>query len=145
MDFTQAIRSCFSNYITFQGRASRSEFWYFALFATVGGFVIGVLESLTFGLSLVGTGFLRSLFSLAVFVPLLAVEVRRLHDLDRSGWWWWLSVIPIVGWIILLFWWASKGTDGDNNYGHDPLGGWADSDETSYVHKSSTPKVNRDD
>ncbi len=145
MDFTQAVRSCFLNYITFQGRAQRSEFWYFALFSLLGSIAISVLESLTAGISLVETGVLEGLFSLAVLLPSLAVSVRRLHDLDRTGWWWWLWLIPIVGWIILLIWMVKKGTYGDNAYGTDPLNGWIDDDDSGATHTSSIPKINRDD
>ena len=65
-----------------------------------------------------------SLFILLLdyFLPTLAVQVRRLHDLDRSGWWILISLIPLVGAIILLVWACSKGTEGENRFGSDPLG-----------------------
>jgi uncharacterized membrane protein YhaH (DUF805 family) len=145
MDFTQAIRSCFSQYATFQGRSPRSEFWYFALFTTSASIVIRILDALTFGFNPVGPGVLDGLFSLAVFLPTIAVSVRRLHDIDRSGWWWWLWLIPIIGWIVLLIWMITVGNERENSHGPDPLGGWVEPGEATYTHKSSIPTVTRDD
>jgi Protein of unknown function (DUF805) len=54
-------------------------------------------------------------------LPGIAVSIRRLHDLDRTGWWILLALIPLIGWIILLIWYISKGTDGPNRFGPDPL------------------------
>jgi uncharacterized membrane protein YhaH (DUF805 family) len=68
-----------------------------------------------------GVYLISSLFGLAVFLPGLAVAIRRLHDLDRTGWWILLSLIPIVGWIILIIWDCTKGTNGPNRFGPDPL------------------------
>ena len=65
---------------------------------------------------------LTGIFSLLVFLPSLSVAVRRLHDTDRSGWWWWLLLIPLVGFIVLIVFWASIGTRGPNRFGADPLG-----------------------
>jgi uncharacterized membrane protein YhaH (DUF805 family) len=57
-----------------------------------------------------------------VFLPSISVTVRRLHDTDHSGWWWWIGLIPLVGIIVLIVWWATPGTRGPNKYGEDPLG-----------------------
>ncbi len=84
--FGEAISVCFSKYVGFSGRASRSEFWFWALFTLIAGFITGLLDGLFFG----GMGEispLNSLFSLATFLPGLAVGFRRLHDTGRSGWW----------------------------------------------------------
>jgi len=145
MKFSQAVQSCFSNYITFQGRAPRSELWFFALFTIVVGIAISVLEAITFGVSLAAPGMLTGIFDLIVFLPSIAVSVRRLHDLDRSGWWWWLWLIPIIGWIVLLVWMVTVGNEGENSHGPDPLGGRAEPDEVNYTHRSSIPTVTRDD
>lgn len=81
MDFTQAVQSGFKNYVNFQGRACRSEYWYFVLFILLGGIVTGIIDksgnSHTF----------RSLFDLVTLLPALSVAVRRMHDINRSGWW----------------------------------------------------------
>jgi uncharacterized membrane protein YhaH (DUF805 family) len=119
MGFGQAISSGFSNYVNFAGRACRSEYWYWILFYFIGYVVTGLID-LAIGYQ-VTTG----LFGLAILLPSLAVTVRRLHDLDRTGWWIFLSLIPIIGWIILLIWYCTKGTEGPNRFGPDPLGGIA--------------------
>jgi uncharacterized membrane protein YhaH (DUF805 family) len=117
MNFGQAIASGFSNYVNFSGRACRSEYWYWALFVFLADLVALIIDWV------LGVYFISSLFGLAVFLPGLAVAIRRLHDLDRTGWWILLSLIPIVGWIILIIWDCTKGTNGPNRFGPDPLAG----------------------
>jgi uncharacterized membrane protein YhaH (DUF805 family) len=103
-----AISACFSNYATFSGRASRSEFWWFNLFATLmcwGASVVGNLQGITTGSDLVAV-WLPNLVSLAFTLPLLAVGSRRLHDIGKSGWWQ-LLALTIVGLIPLIIWFAT--------------------------------------
>jgi uncharacterized membrane protein YhaH (DUF805 family) len=120
MGFGQAISAGFSNYVNFSDRASRSEFWYWVLFIFVAVVVTVIIDRVLFE-----RGILTGLFYLAVLIPNLSIQIRRLHDLDRTGWWWFLGLIPIVGGIILLIWYCTKGTDGQNRFGPDPLGGLA--------------------
>ncbi len=119
MSFMAAINSCFSQYAGFQGRAVRSEYWYFALFYFLVYLALAVVLG-TIG-AIIGTQFLRTIavviFELAMLLPILAVSVRRLHDLDKSGWWICLSFIPLVGGIILLVWFCTPGTRGPNRFG----------------------------
>lgn len=89
----QAVKTCFSKYVDFEGRASRAEFWWWFLFT--------VLTSLL--ISAVAPG-LVGLFSLATLLPSLAVGARRLHDTNRSAWFLLLWWVPIVGWIVLIIW-----------------------------------------
>jgi uncharacterized membrane protein YhaH (DUF805 family) len=117
MTFTQAIKSGFSNYVNFTGRSARSEFWYWALFATLIGTAINIVD---YGLGS-GSGLLGELWGLATFLPGLAVGARRLHDTDRSGFWLFLVLLPLIGLIVLIVWWCMKGTSGSNQYGPDPL------------------------
>lgn len=83
--FGEAINICLNKYVDFKGRASRSEYWYFVLFTFILGFVTGLLDGLLFPGNAVSP--LNSLVSLALFLPGLAVAMRRLHDTNRSGWW----------------------------------------------------------
>lgn len=117
------------NYANFSGRARRKEFWYFILMEFLIGivlFVIAMLSSEEFGED--SAAFTASIiiffgFLLAVFIPHLAVVVRRLHDTGKSGWWWLLGVIPLVsyiGGIILLVYYCTDGDRGSNKYGADP-------------------------
>lgn len=119
--FTSAISICLTQYFQFSGRAPRSEYWYFVLFTCVVSIVANILDLVIFGIG--GVNILSLLCNLALFLPGLAVWVRRLHDTDRSGWWWLLALVPIIGWIILLVWNCTRGTQGPNRYGPDPLGG----------------------
>ncbi|WP_114965748.1 DUF805 domain-containing protein [Alkalilacustris brevis] len=115
MDFPTAIRTCFNKYVDFTGRAARSEFWYFVLFAILGNIAMGLFDRV------IGMAILGTLFGLAILLPGIAVSVRRLHDLGRSGWWYLLVFIPVIGWLVLLFWYVQPGTSGANEYGPDPL------------------------
>jgi uncharacterized membrane protein YhaH (DUF805 family) len=93
MTFVESIKTCFSKYADFEGRASRPEFWWWVLFVVVGSGVIGFVSHM-----------LSGLFSLAVLLPGIAVTARRLHDTDRSGWLQLIGLIPLIGWIILIVW-----------------------------------------
>ena len=84
--------------------------------------IINLGVSLFDGLESILYGWILLIVGLGLFLPTLAVQVRRLHDLDRSGWWILISLIPLVGAIILLVWACTKGTDGENRFGSDPLG-----------------------
>lgn len=93
MTFTDAIDSCFRKYATFKGRASRSEYWWWAVFVLVGTIATAVIhERLSAG------------FTVVTFLPYLAVTTRRLHDTDRSGWWQLISIVPLLGIILLIIW-----------------------------------------
>lgn len=112
--FGSSISICFAKYATFAGRAPRAEFWYFSLLQIIINIALNVLEAAT------GTGafiVISSLFSLAVLIPNLAVAARRLHDIDRSGWWLLIGLIPLIGWIVLIVWYCTKGTRGPNRFG----------------------------
>ena len=112
MNFGEAIASGFRNYVTFSGRASRSEFWYWTLFAILVAIASGIIDR-----ALIESeyGLLQPLTSLALLLPGLAVAARRLHDLNQSAWWLLLYVF-----ILGAFFW--KGTTGPNRFGPDPLG-----------------------
>jgi len=116
MTFTQAIKSGFSNYVNFSGRAARSEFWYWTLFTVL---ISIVVDAYDYGMGS-GSGLLGQLWGLATFLPGLAVGVRRLHDTDRSGFWMFL-LLAVVGIFVLIVFWCFKGTSGNNQYGPDPL------------------------
>jgi uncharacterized membrane protein YhaH (DUF805 family) len=111
MSFAEAVSAVFSKYATFSGRARRSEFWWFALFSFIANIVAAMIDG-ALGLHLV-----QPLYSLGVLLPSLAVGARRLHDIGRSGWWMLIVVIPLVGWIIAIIWYAKEGTPGTNEYG----------------------------
>lgn len=119
MNFGQAIGSGFKNYVGFEGRACRSEYWFWILFVFIFIIVTGILDSVLFPDN--PAGLIGALFSLGVFLPNLAIGVRRLHDIDKSGWWLLIGFIPIVGWIILIVWAIKRGDEASNRFGADPL------------------------
>ena len=117
-------KAVFKNYANFQGRARRAEYWYFSLFnfLVIIPFyfiaIMGVLKGSS-GLSILGTT-IYVLFALGTMVPGIAACVRRLHDLNKSGWNYFICLIPIIGGIILLVWFFTDGNRFTNNYGEDP-------------------------
>ncbi len=134
MGFTEAVRTVLTKkYATFSGRASRSEYWWFQLFYWIALVVVGIL---TVALAAVFDANETSLFIfipigllvLALLLPVIALQVRRFHDRDMSGWWYLGAVIvgnvPFVGilvWIAVFVISCLKGTDGPNRFGPDPL------------------------
>ena len=105
---------CLKHYVDFNGRAPRAEFWYFVLF----NFIIALVVS---GIGYaIGLDKLGSLYSLLVLLPALAVSVRRLHDTGKSGLFVLLGLIPLVGALILIYFYAQASQPGDNQYGDNP-------------------------
>jgi len=109
------------NYIVFDGRARRKEYWFFYLFYFIFVIALGFIDAITGSYSInVGLGLLSGIFVLAMILPGIAVCVRRLHDTDRSGWWILIGFVPIIGGIWLLVLMVLDGTSGQNQYGSDP-------------------------
>src|SRR5919206_5279017 len=124
MSFQDAVRICLRRkYGDFNGRARRSEYWFFILFTAIAGAVGGALDAIfrirsgAYG----GTGPIQGLIQLALLIPTLAAGARRLHDTGRSGWWQLIGVIPIVGWIVLIVFFVQD-SHPDNQYGPNPKG-----------------------
>lgn len=102
-------------YAVFNGRARRKEFWMFALF----NFIVAlILSSIDYVLG--ATSIIYSIYILAIMIPSIAVLVRRLHDIGKSGWWYFIVFIPIVGaiWMVILL--CKEGQSGENTYGVSP-------------------------
>ena len=120
MGFFEAVRSVFSKYFEFSGRALRSEYWYFMLFSILFGIVVGILDVVFFS-SFMGEGPLSLILTLAFLFPSITVAARRLHDSGRSGWWQllWLTVIGIL---VVLYWLIKKGDQAGNKFGMPPIG-----------------------
>ena len=107
----------FRQYADFKGRAQRKEYWMFALF----NLVIMIVLTLVGGGGEGGLGdVLSGIYSLAVLVPSVAVTVRRLHDIGKSGWWMLITLIPLVGPLIMLFFMVKDSQPGTNEYGPNP-------------------------
>jgi uncharacterized membrane protein YhaH (DUF805 family) len=122
MTFQDAVRTVLTQkYADFSGRARRSEYWFWVLFYLIVQAIASIIDNILGTRNSSGTGLVTSIASLALLVPWLAVSARRLHDTGRSGWWTLLWIIPIVGWIILIVWWAQD-SQGENKYGPSPKG-----------------------
>ena len=103
-------------YVVFDGRAGRPEFWWFALCNAIVYAVLYIIGGIVIGSSGVALAYL---YDLAVLLPSIGVGIRRLHDTDKSGWWLLLSFVPVVGWIILIVFYASTGSAGPNRFGSE--------------------------
>ncbi len=115
MDFQTAVKTVLSKYAHFQGRAIRSEYWFWILFCIIGNAIFRLLDSVLFA-NMQGQP-ISWLFALATLLPTIAVAARRLHDQDRSGWWLLLAMIPLIGQLIVIYWLIQPGTDGPNQFG----------------------------
>ncbi|HEV3379835.1 MAG TPA: DUF805 domain-containing protein [Trebonia sp.] len=109
--FGEAISQAFKNIFTFNGRASRSAFWWFTLFA----FIIAVVLDIIGAVSKVTA--LPYIIEVVIAIVTIGLQVRRLHDTNRSGFWWFIGLIPIVGGIVLLVFDCLPGTPGPNRFG----------------------------
>jgi uncharacterized membrane protein YhaH (DUF805 family) len=109
------LRVVKDNYANFKGRARRKEYWMFFLFNMLFVFVAAIIDYIlgTFPLIYV-------IYVLAVIIPSLAVFIRRLHDIGKSGWWFFIGLIPIIGVIWLLVLLFTDGNPGENSYGPSP-------------------------
>ena len=135
MGFQEAVGSCFRKYATFTGRAPRSEFWWFWVFTILVEIAAVVVSGMLLGGSIteVGSssmggwfifasgGWLPGLVHLALILPSLAVAVRRLHDVGRSGWWLLIMFVPLFGLLLLLFWWVQPSEREANRFGPPPV------------------------
>ena len=107
-------------YTVFEGRARRMEYWMFILFNLIIAMVLSILDRVIFSTPMEGVGPLYIVYMLAVLLPSIAVLIRRLHDIGKSGWWFFIALIPIVGAIWLLVLLLTEGQKGDNEYGSNP-------------------------
>ena len=108
-------------YAVFSGRSRRKEFWMFVLFTFIVEIVLAIIDAIigTYNTA-IGIGLLSGLFYLAILVPFIALNTRRLHDIGKSGWFQLLFIIPIVGFILWIIWMVRDSDDGVNKYGPSP-------------------------
>ena len=108
MNFVDAVKSGFTQYVGFSGRARRSEYWWWVLVVLLASIVTQMISQK-----------LGGIFSLAVLLPGIAVGARRLHDIGKSGWWQLISLIPLLGWLVLIYWMVQP-SEGPNQFGSAP-------------------------
>ena len=121
MGMQEAVRTVFGKYAVFSGRAKRAEYWWFGLFVVLVGVVLSVVEGGMFRGHMGQYGLLSGLWNLVTLLPSLAVAVRPMHDTGRSGWWLLIVLIPVIGALVVLYWFVQRGTVGANDYGADPV------------------------
>jgi len=117
MNIQTAVKTCFSKYATFSGRASRSEYWFFYLFTIIASIVTWVIDTMLLGYSAEDTGAISLIFQIIIILPSIAVGARRLHDIGKSGWWQ-LLILTLIGIILLIVWFATIGSSKKNKYGN---------------------------
>ena len=116
-------------YAKFDGRASRSEFWYFTLFYLILSIILGSIDTFVIN-PMLGVdptrvsqgGFLQMIVALGLLIPSIAIAIRRLHDTGKSGWWLLIALIPIVGALVLLYFYILDSQRGINRFGMNPKG-----------------------
>ena len=109
-------------YAVFSGRSQRAEYWYFFLFNLIISMVLGIISGIIGAVIGDDLGIIIILYNLAIFIPSIAVGVRRLHDVGKSGWMLLISLIPLIGAIWLLVLMVTDSNPGDNKYGPNPKG-----------------------
>ena len=116
MDFQTSVKTCFKKYADFSGRALRSEFWWFVLFAILGGIITTIIDIMILGYSVESYGPVNIIFTVVLILPGIAVTARRLHDINKSGWWQ-LIELTIIGILLIIIWNATEGEKKKNIYG----------------------------
>lgn len=104
-------------YADFEGRSSRKQYWMFTLYYFIIAIVVGIIGGI------INFEFLGTVLSLALLLPSIGMSFRRLHDINKSAWWLLISFVPLLGWLVLIYFAVQPGDKGDNQYGKDPLAG----------------------
>jgi uncharacterized membrane protein YhaH (DUF805 family) len=112
VDIAEAVRRAFSNFANFSGRANRGEFWWFVVANIVANVILTVVDS-----TILGFPILSLIWALVALIPGLSLSVRRLHDVDKSGWNILWGLVPVVGIVLLLIWYAKQGEPRPNRFG----------------------------
>lgn len=125
MDFATAVRHVLkNNFANFQGRARRSEYWWFVLatliFNVISQVLMGAVAATGSGVLMLLVAIPLLIIALGLIIPSIAVAIRRMHDVGRSGWWLLIGFVPVLGFLVILYWFVQRGTVGSNAWGADP-------------------------
>jgi len=126
MSFGAALKSFWSNYATFTGRARRSEYWFIQLFLVLTNVAAGLIDLYLMDgdidrfIANGGGGIVGLVWIVVTIVPALAVLARRLHDTNKTAWWLLIGLVPVAGGIVLLVFALIDSDPGDNRYGPSP-------------------------
>ncbi len=135
MNFSWFLDPIKNQYADFEGRTSRKAYWMFTLYYFILSIVVGIVAGII-NFELLGT-----VLSLALLLPSLGMGFRRLHDINKSAWWLLVSFIPIIGFLVLLYFAVQPGDKGDNQYGKDPLAGTTPTTAASTAPATEQPPV----
>lgn len=120
--FTTSVKRALSRYVDFAGRAPRAEFWWWILFTLLVQLATQTLDAAIFGTGPDAGQPISMLVSLGILLPNIAVAIRRLHDTGRTGWWLLIALVPVLGILVLIYFYIQPSEEGDNAYGPpDPL------------------------
>jgi uncharacterized membrane protein YhaH (DUF805 family) len=117
MGIQEAVIVCLSNYVGFEGRATRPQCWWWFLFIVAVWAILWALGNAILGADSGAGSVLGAMFGVVVFLPSLAVSARRLHDSDRTGWWLLLLLVPVIGWTVMVYFLVQPGSSGPNRFG----------------------------
>ena len=120
MNPIDSMITCFQKYVGFEGRASRSEYWWFVLLTGIAYIIAAIIDAIIFGIELTDPTPISWTLQIGILLPSLAVSVRRLHDIGKSGWYLFITLIPIIGLILLIVWYCNDGDSVPNMYGPVP-------------------------
>ena len=126
MNFGTAVKSFWSKYTNFKGRARRSEYWYVQLFLVITNLIAAPIDLALMNwdtdrfIAQGGGGIVGLIWILTTIVPAIALEFRRLHDTNRSGWWVLIGLVPLLGAVVLIVFTVEDSADGQNIYGPSP-------------------------
>lgn len=117
LGFTESVKRAFgSDYCKFTGRASRSEYWWFALF----NFIVYAIIATIFNPNGSTYSIITGIYGLVVLLPSIGLSIRRMHDIGRSGWWILINLVPVVGWIVFIVFACQPSQPQENQYGPVP-------------------------
>ena len=116
MDFMTAVKTCITErYADFNGRSGRAEYWWFFLFQILVSVVLNLLGTVAGIFAIIA-----ALVSLALLIPGIAVGIRRMHDIGKSGWWLLIAFVPIIGFLVLIYFFVQEGEPKPNDWGPEP-------------------------
>ncbi|MEO0637107.1 MAG: DUF805 domain-containing protein [Pseudomonadota bacterium] len=115
--FQDSVRHVFNNYFNVKGRARRREYWWWVLFVILTSLAASIIDVILFGTNVDGNGPLGTILLLAILAPSICVTARRLHDIGRTGWWQLIGLIPLIGFLVMIYFTVQKSDPGPNEYG----------------------------
>tara|TARA_R110002020_G_scaffold327121_2_gene542772 strand:- start:11522 stop:12112 length:591 start_codon:yes stop_codon:yes gene_type:complete len=115
--FMGALKDGFARYVDFKTRSTRSQYWWFTLWMILFSIGAAMIDGM---MGMGDSGPIGLLVSLGTFLPSIAIGIRRLHDIGRTGWWFLIVLVPLIGWIVLIVFWCTRTQEEPNRWGMPP-------------------------